>query len=150
MSKPIWLEHALKDEGVHEVRGGETPRIIEMHSHCSLHAKEDEIPWCAAAVNCWLEECGIPGTKSAAARSFLQWGIELPEPKEGCIVVIQQRKAGQDTATGSTSGYHVGLWIGQDAERVWIFGGNQSDSVKKSGFGLNGYRVCGYRWPERA
>lgn len=146
--KPIWLEHALKDEGVREVRGGENPRIIEMHDHCTLHAKEDEIAWCAAAVCCWLEECGIPSTKSAAARSFLSWGKELPEPKEGCICIIQQRQVGTDSATGSTSGYHVGLWLGQDAERVYLWGGNQSDSVKKSGFGLKSYRVCGYRWPE--
>lgn len=145
--KPLWLEQALKDDGIKEVRGGENPRIIEMHDHCSLHAKEDEIAWCAAAVCCWLEEVGIKSTKSAAARSFLKWGTELTEPKEGCICVIQQRIAGQDQATGSTSGFHVGLWIGQDAERVYLFGGNQSDSVKKSSFGLKSYRVCGYRWP---
>lgn len=148
MSKPIWLEHALKDNGIHEIRGGENPRIIEMGSYTTLKPKEDEIPWCSDAVCAWMEESGITSTKSAAARSWLNWGIELAEPREGCVCVIQQRTAGQDAATGSTSGFHVGLWLGQDAERVYLFGGNQSDSVKKSGFGLKSYRVCGYRWPK--
>lgn len=41
--KPIWLLHAEKDAGVTEVRGGENPRIIEMFTHTSYHAKEDEM-----------------------------------------------------------------------------------------------------------
>jgi uncharacterized protein (TIGR02594 family) len=147
--KPIWFENALKDAGTHEVDGkGNNPRIIEMFTHCSYQAKEDVVPWCAAAVCCWLEEVGIPSTHSAAAASFLEWGVELPEPREGCICVIQQRYKGQDKATGSSSGYHVGLWAGQSADAVTLFGGNQSDSVKYSNFRLNSYRVCGYRWPE--
>ena len=57
--KPTWLEHAMKDAGITEVRGGENPRIIEMHTYCTLKAKEDEIAWCSAAVCCWMEEVGI-------------------------------------------------------------------------------------------
>lgn len=148
--KPIWLEHAFKDEGILEKRGGENPRIIEMFTHTSFHAKEDEVPWCSAAVCCWLEEVMYPSTKSAAAASWLTYGQELKEPKEGCICVIQQRYKGTDQKTGSRSGYHVALWLGQDEERVYLFGGNQSDSVKKSGFNLNSYRVLSYRWPEGA
>jgi len=148
MSNPIWLEHALKDAGVHEIKGGETPRIIEMHDHCTLHAKEDEIAWCSAAVCCWLEEMGIPSTKSAAARSWLNWGVELDKPKEGCICVIQHKNSAPDLATGSTSGYHVALWLGQDNYYIYLWGGNQGDSVKQSKFPLGSYRVCGYRWPE--
>lgn len=146
--KPIWLVHALKDEGIKEKRGGENPRIIEMFTHCTYQAKEDEVPWCSAAVCAWLEECFVTSTKSAAAKSWLTWGVELKEPREGCVCIIQQRYLGQDKKTGSASGYHVALWLGQDAERVYLFGGNQSDSVKKSGFNLNSYRVLGYRWPE--
>lgn len=148
MSTPIWLEHARKDAGLREIRGGESPRIIAMHDHCSLHAKEDEIAWCSAAVCCWLEEVGIPSIKSAAAKSWLSWGVALETPREGCVCVIHQKTAGRDAATGSTSGYHVGLWLGQDQDRVYLWGGNQSDTVKKSGFGLGSYEVCGYRWPE--
>lgn len=149
MSKPIWLEHALLDSGVKEIDGsGNNPRIVEMDSHTSLKAKEDSVPWCAAAVNCWLEECGITGTDSAAAKSFLTWGKELTVPREGCVVVIQQRSSGSDAATGSASGYHVALFVGQDAGHIYLYGGNQSDQCKQSSFPLAKYRICGYRWPE--
>lgn len=145
--KPPWYEHALEDEFCREIRGGENKRIIKMHSHCSLKAKEDEIAWCAAAVNCWLEERGIPGTNSAAAKSFLTWGVELEQPKEGCIVVIQRRTEGPDQATGSTSGCHVALFVKQDASHIYLYGGNQGDQVKQSSFPLSKYRVLAYRWP---
>lgn len=145
--KPIWLVHAEKDAGTKEKRGGENPRILEYFTHTTYHAKEDEVPWCSAAVCCWLEEVMYPSTKSAAAKSWLDYGVELKEPREGCICVIQQRYTGKDKATGSSSGYHVALWLDQDADHVTLFGGNQSDSVKVSSFNLNSYRVCGYRWP---
>jgi|SRR6185369_14982654 len=145
---PIWLEHAFKDSGITEKRGGENPRIIEMHDHCSLHAKEDEIAWCSAAVCCWMEEVGIPSTRSAAAKSWLDWGVPLEAPREGCVCVIRQKNKGADAATGSTSGYHVALWLAEADGRVYLWGGNQGDSVKKSSFGLGSYEVCGYRWPE--
>lgn len=145
---PIWLEHAYKDAGLREIRGGESPRIIEMHSHCTLKAKEDEIPWCAAAVCCWLEECSIDSTKSAAAKSFLDWGVKLDTPREGCVCVIRQKQKGHDAATGSASGYHVALWLAEVNNYVYLWGGNQGDTVKKSGFNLASYEICGYRWPE--
>lgn len=147
MSNPIWLEHAFKDKDVHEIRGGENPRIIEMGSYTTLKPKEDEIPWCSDAVCAWMEECGIPSTKSAAAKSWLEWGIALNEPRVGCVCVIQQKTTGQDKATGSSSGYHVALLLDVDADYVYLFGGNQSDRVKKSAFPLSKYRICGYRWP---
>lgn len=145
---PIWLEHAYKDAGLREIRGGESPRIIEMFTHTTYHAKEDEVAWCSAGACTWLEECGIPSPHSAAAKSWLSWGVPLNEPREGCICVILQKGKGHDSSTGSTSGYHVGLWLGEDKEKVYLWGANQSDSVKKSGFFLRSYEICGYRWPE--
>lgn len=147
MSKPVWFEHALQDRGVAEIRGGENPRIIEMGSYTTLKPTEDETPWCSDAVCAWMEEVGISSTKSAAARSWLTWGVELTEPREGAVVVIQQKVAGHDAATGSTSGFHVGLLSAIGADYVTIFGGNQSDSVKYSRFPLSKYTVRGMRWP---
>lgn len=148
MSSPIWLVHALKDNGLREVRGGENPRIIEMDSYTTLKAKEDEIAWCSAALCCWFEEVHISSTKSAAAISWATWGKGLDEPKEGCVCVVRHKKSGNDKATGSTSGYHVALWLGQDRDYVYLFGGNQSDSVKKSSFPLKDYEIVALRWPE--
>jgi len=145
---PPWLDHALKDAGVKEIRGGENPRIIEMFTYTTYHAKEDEIAWCSAGLCAWLEESGIPSTKSAAARSWLDWGTTINLPRKGCICIIRQRRSSKDKATGSTSGFHVGLWLNEENGYVRLWGCNQSDSVKESSFPLSKYEIMGYRWVE--
>lgn len=147
MSKPKWLEIAEGEIGVAEKRGGENPRILDYHAATSLRAREDEIPWCASFVNWCLREAGIPGTNSAAAISFASWGDRITEPREGCVTVIRQRKKGQDQATGSASGNHVAFFKKIENGRIFLLGGNQSDSVKVSSFGLGSYDVTTYRWP---
>lgn len=142
-----WMEIAAGELGVHEIRGGENKRIIEYHSTTGLAAKEDEIPWCSSFVNWVMRKAGIEGTGSAAARSWLNWGVALEEPKEGCVTVIRQKTAGQNKETGSASGYHVAFFAGIADNRIKLLGGNQSDSVKLSTFGLGSYQVVGYRWP---
>lgn len=146
--KPKWLEIAEREVGQHEVKGGENPRILEYHAATTFGAKEDEIPWCAAFV-CWcLEQSGTPSTKSAAAISYATWGTKLREPREGCITVIRQKAKGADAATGSSSGNHVAFFDHIADGRIYLLGGNQSDSVKVSGFNLASYEVVAYRWPE--
>ena len=143
-----WLEIALKEIGVKEIRGGENARIIEYHASTTLKAREDEIPWCSSFVNWVMTQAGYKGTNSAAAKSWLSWGKEIPKPEKGCICVIKKKSAGSDAATGSASGYHVGFFVSEDANYVYLIGGNQSDQVKISGFNLRAYDICGYRMPE--
>lgn len=120
------LEIAKKEIGVKEIQGGENPRILEYHKACTLKAKEDEIPWCSAFVNWCLDQVGIKGTNLANASSFLEWGEELKQPIEGCVVVIKSSK--------TNSGYHVGFFNGFEGNYVKVIGGNQSDQVKESYF----------------
>lgn len=145
--KPKWLEIAEKEMGVKEVRGGENPRIIEYHATTSYGAKEDEIAWCSSFVNWCMIQAGIKGTNSAAAKSWLDWGTVLDTPQVGCVCVIKLKTKKDDPATGTTSGYHVGLWKKTEGGRVSLVGGNQSDQVKVSSFGLGTYEICGYRQP---
>lgn len=144
--KPKWLEIAEGEIGQHEVRGGENPRILLYHSTTTLKAKEDEIPWCSSFVNWCVTSAGIQGTNSAAAKSWLDWGVAC-EPKEGAICVIKSKAAGSDHATGSASGYHVGFYLKEEEGRLSLLGGNQADSVKVSSFGLGAYEIVGIRWP---
>ena len=146
--KPAWLEIAEKEIGVTEKKGGENPRILAYHATTSLKAREDEIPWCSSFVNWCMAIAGIAGTGSAAAISWAAWGQRLTEPREGCVVVIRQRKKGTDQATGSSSGNHVAFFKKIEGGRIFLLGGNQSDSVKVSSFGLASYDVIAYRWPE--
>lgn len=150
MSKPKYYEIAEKEIGVKEVRGGENPRIIEYHSTTTLKAREDEIAWCSSFVNWCIEKAGLKGTKSAAAISWAAWGERVTDPREGDIVVIRQKSKGHDQATGSTSGNHVGFFVRIQDHRIYILGGNQSDSVKVSSFGLGSYDVIAYRRHDEA
>jgi uncharacterized protein (TIGR02594 family) len=145
--EPKYLVIARKEIGVHEVRGGENPRILEYFRATTFPAKEDEIAWCSAFINWCMKQAGISGTHSAAARSWLTWGKAITVPQIGCVCVIQQKVAGKDPATGSTSGFHVALWLGEKDGFVSLLGGNQSDQVKISQFPLDKYKVQGYRLP---
>lgn len=131
-----WLWVAMEEEGVHETPGPEhTGRILEYHAITTLKASDDETPWCAAFVGWCLEQAGIRSTRSAAAKSYLQWGYELSGPVEGCIAVLERNGR-----------HHVGFWVGQDVSRIRLFGGNQRNRVGEVGFARSSYKVT-YRWP---
>lgn len=136
--KPRWYEIAEGEVGIKEIPGDKAEaRIIEYHSHTTLKATSDEVAWCSAFVNFCVDRAGLKGTHSAAARSWLQWGVPV-QPTEGCIVVMSR---GSNPAQG-----HVGFYAGENASLVRILGGNQHDSVCYSYFPKS--HVLGYRWPE--
>ncbi|MFS0738594.1 TIGR02594 family protein [Sphingomonas sp. 1P06PA] len=142
-----WLEIAKAEIGIREdaLPGKHTQRIIDYHATTTLRATDDETPWCSSFVNWVVEQGGGTGTKSALARSWLDWGRKLDKPQSGCIIVIKKRTPGFTSATGSTTGYHVGFYVSGDEKTVRILGGNQSDQVKYSNFGLAGYEIKGCR-----
>lgn len=133
-----WLRIAYGEIGVHETPGpAATKRILEYHSVTTLRATSDEVAWCSAFL-CWcLEQAGIESTRSAAAISWLDWGYEITEPKEGCIVILTRSK---DVTKG-----HVGLWIGESDDAVCLLGGNQRNEVCEEMFPKS--KIRGYRWP---
>jgi uncharacterized protein (TIGR02594 family) len=146
-----WMATAVAELGVHEesLPGQHNRRIIEYHSTTTLRATDDETPWCSSFVNWVMKTAGYRGTNSAAAKSWLDWGIKLTTPQNGAIVVIKRKKSGTDHATGSSSGFHVGFWVSETSTHIRLLGGNQSDQVKYSNFSLSGYEVKGYRWPNQ-
>jgi len=147
-AKP-WMSIAEAEVGVREnaAAGQHNKRIIEFHKSTSLRATEDEVPWCSSFVNWVMIESGRTGTKSAAAKSWLNWGTELDTPRVGAITVIKKKVAGADKATGSSSGFHVAFFVSATNTQLRLLGGNQSDSVKYSNFLLSKYDIKGHRWP---
>lgn len=134
-----WVEAANEELGQAEIVGKKhNPRVIEYHQSTSLKAQTDEIAWCAAFINWVLIECGITGTTSAAAQSFLKWGDKLEEPKLGCICVL---KRGSKAWMG-----HVGIVVKFDDDYVWLLGGNQSNMVCVRKYSRS--KELGYRWPQ--
>lgn len=138
MQNPEWLDTALRELGTAEIPGpASNPRVIEYHKSTTLKATDDAVPWCSAFA-CWcMEETGIRSPRSARARDWLTWGVELKEPLHGCIVVL---KRGSNPAQG-----HVGFYLASSSIRVLVLGGNQGDRVCKVWFPMD--RVLGYRWP---
>ncbi|UES60204.1 TIGR02594 family protein (plasmid) [Roseibium aggregatum] len=134
---PQWYKIAFEELNTTEFSGDDhNPRIIEYHSTTTLKARADEVPWCSSFVNWCVEQAGLAGTKSAAARSWLQWGTGLAQPQKGCIVVLSSSR-------GPTSG-HVGFFVRQEGNHVLLLGGNQNNSVNFSSYSRS--RLLGYRW----
>jgi uncharacterized protein (TIGR02594 family) len=146
MNDPIWLKQARKYIGIAEVNGPHNnPAIIKFLDQADgkLDGKtlqgirDDATPWCATFVSAVLEEAGFQSTRSAWARSYLNWGVKISGPALGAIVVFER---------GPTSG-HVGFIVGKDRNgNIIVLGGNQGDMVKLSPF--NRRRVLAYRWPK--
>jgi uncharacterized protein (TIGR02594 family) len=123
--------------GVREVPGApDTPRILEYHDCTSLDACDDETPWCSSFVNWVIKQAGFKGTGSAAARSWLSWGVPADKPVRGCVVILKR---------GAPPSGHVAIYDGDNGALVVCIGGNQGDAVKFSSFRKSD--VLGYRIP---
>jgi len=130
-------EIAKKEMGVSEIEGSKhNPKIIDYHATTKGKATTDEISWCSAFVNWCFLKAGIIGTNAANARSWLKWGVEVKEPKEGDVVVFWRNK--KDSWEG-----HVAFFVRFDGNYVVCLGGNQSNKVCKANYLKS--RVLGYR-----
>lgn len=138
--EPVWLTIARREIGVRERHGdAHNSRILQYHDATRLHAKADEVPWCAAFV-CWvLERAGFASTRSAAAASYATYGQPC-ELVPGAIVVFGKA----DPDAGGTG--HVAFCVGVDGEDVLVLGGNQNDQVNIARRPKS--RIVAVRWPE--
>lgn len=145
-----WLNIAFAERGIREASepGQHNARILDYHRTTTLKATDDETPWCSSFVNWVMIQSGRKGTNNALAKSWLEWGVSVKEPKKGDIVVIKQKTGGSNQATGSRSGYHVGFYLALSPTHIKIFGGNQSNKVKETSYSLKSYDVMGYRRPQ--
>ena len=105
------------------------PFIQWCHELVELGTRQpDEVPWCSSFVNAIAFMCGLPRSKSAAARSWLSVGepVGLDVAKVGDIVVL---KRGTQAWQG-----HVGFFAGVVANQVRVLGGNQGNAVSVATF----------------
>jgi uncharacterized protein (TIGR02594 family) len=150
---PPWLQVAEGELGVHEIPGPKSEsRIIEYHATTTLMATSDEVPWCSSFMNWAMSQVKIRGTGSAAARSWLRWGVRLGVPAFGCVAVLSRdgNQPAQLTRDELTTGRylpgHVGPWIGDvNSTTIRLIGGNQGDAVSIANFPKS--RLLGYFWP---
>lgn len=139
MKTPEWIKIALKELDQAEVAGSaRNPRIIEYHATTALSAQSDEVPWCSSFCNWVFKQCGIKGTGSAMARSWIGWGVPCEAPVEGCVVILAR---GHNPVLG-----HVGFCVGCLGNNILILGGNQNDKVSIQSFPM--IKVIACRWPK--
>ena len=140
---PEWYRLARRElaDGIEEwgEPGEHNPRIIEYHASVPAGFTENEVPWCSSFVNWCMEQAGITGTNSAAARSWERWGKKLAEPKVGAIAVFWRES--------KTSGLgHVGFFVSEKTHSITVLGGNQGDRVSVAAYPKE--KLLGYRWPK--
>lgn len=82
----------------------------------------DEVPWCSAFLVYIFQQCGIETTANAAALSWLNFSENTDQPKLGDVVVLGWPKE-------TKANHHVGLFIREKAEVVYILAGNQHNEV---------------------
>lgn len=139
MAEPAWLIVAGNYLGTMEVVGkGSTPAIMGWAKRLGGWVREfytdDDIPWCALFINACLDEVGLKGTGSLAAKSFEAWQLALTTPSLGAILVFTRAGGG-----------HVGFYLGETATRYRVRGGNQSNAVTDTW--IDKARLTAIRWP---
>lgn len=124
LSPYIWAtKERLK--GILEIAGKalNNPRIVWYHAFTTLKATDDETPWCSSFMCAAAESSGFPSTRSAAAKSWLNYGEE--GTGEIGEIAIFSRLGGNHVAF-INSKYRKG------DKNVEVIGGNQKNSVTVS------------------
>lgn len=134
-----WIIEAKKYIGLKEIPGSKHNGIIvKWLTDLKAWWKDDETPWCGVFVaHCMsFVDLYIPKYYMRAKAWSEDWGITLPLPTEGCVVVFDRKGGG-----------HVGFVLGiSDDNLLVVLGGNQGNSVSVAKFDRN--RVIGYYWPK--
>lgn len=151
MIGPAWLDIAYRElrAGVREIAGGEHhPRILKYGEAVTLKVTTDEIHWCSNFTNFCIEEAGLEPTRSAAARSWLDWGVELDpvHPAFGAVLIFARGKGRQPGPEVRDAPGHVNFFWGHgDPGKMLGLGGNQGDAVTIEAYPV--HRLLSVRWP---
>jgi uncharacterized protein (TIGR02594 family) len=118
-----WMPFAIAEIGVDETNN--VGRIKEFHKVGGGTMQEVSVAWCASFINWCLIQAGITGTRSAASRSFVNFGVSVKDKiPYGAIAVFG--------VPGSGKG-HVAFVIADKGDKLEVVGGNQSDKDHRSG-----------------
>lgn len=125
MTNPAY-KLAEADIGTLELAKGDNPKVLKYFADVGHSwVKHDETAWCAAFVGAMLKRAGMPHTGKLNARSYLNWGDEIPlaDAQKGDIVVFWRG------SKGGAEG-HVGFYAGQIGDKILVLGGNQKNQVR--------------------
>lgn len=129
---------ALKEYGISEILGqGTNPRVLEYFKESGNEwVKNDETAWCSAFISFLAKQCNLARSTRLNARSWLEVGIEIAKPEIGDVVILWR--------ISKTSPFgHVGLFVSEMGEYIFVLGGNQNNRVCIQAFLKS--QVLGYR-----
>lgn len=120
---PMMLVEMRNLTGTLEARGTRNnPTIIGWAKETGVGGyKRDSVPWCGLAMAIAAKRANWPhkpGGNALWARNWAEWGLPVPVPMLGDVLVFARGKGG-----------HVALYVGEDATHFHIIGGNQMDAV---------------------
>lgn len=98
--------------------------------------RDDETAWCGAFANWVLATNKVKTSGKLTARSFLNVGTKIDNPKPGDLVIFWR----EDPASWKG---HVGFFIREDKGLVYTLGGNQGNCVCIQAY--NKDQVLGFR-----
>ncbi len=128
---------ALQQIGIKEDNGtADNLEVLKYFEGTALANPHDQISWCSAFVNWVCKQANLPHTNSLVAKSWLKIGKPVVLPKLGDIVILWREDK------QSWKG-HVGFFIAERGDKVYILGGNQSDMVCIAPYKIE--QVLGYR-----
>ncbi|TDQ27617.1 TIGR02594 family protein [Tenacibaculum caenipelagi] len=133
------IEIALSQIGIKEIVGRQdNPEVLKYFNEIGYDGSKlkDETAWCSAFANWVCKKAGLPYTCKLNARSWLKVGCKTDTPRIGDIVVLWREKP--DSWKG-----HVGFFIREDVDYIYVLGGNQSNQVKISAYSK--YKLLEYR-----
>jgi uncharacterized protein (TIGR02594 family) len=132
------LLEMLSQYGLSEYAGSNhNPEILAMFDEIGFDwIDDDETAWCSACLNYFCKKLGYERSGKLDARSWLRMPIHVLKPTLGDIVVLWR-----DSPT-SWKG-HVGLFISQRANVIYVLGGNQGNQISIMPYSTS--RVLGYR-----
>lgn len=111
---------------------------MQFHHLVSKSIVDDETSWCSTGLNFWADQCGLPKSNSAAARSWMKVGKETKNPSVETNTITVLWRNSPDSWQG-----HVGIFLHQDDKFVYLLGANQGDTVGVNAFDKN--RVLAHR-----
>ncbi len=134
----IW---ALSQARFQEIVGNkDNPEILKYFDIMGFDGSElhDETSWCSAFVNWVCIKANLPYSGELTARSWLNVGHEVDKGHQeiGDVVVFWRE------SPHSWKG-HVGFYLREDKDWIYVLGGNQNDQVKFSAYRKN--RLLQYR-----
>jgi uncharacterized protein (TIGR02594 family) len=132
------LKVALGQYGTRGIWGKESEeQVLKYYHDIGFEwVQDDDLAWCAGFLNWCLLQGGYKFLKSLRARDFLNYGVEISKPEIGDIVIFW--RISKDSVWG-----HVGFYICETDNVIYILGGNQSNSVDIAPFPKT--QVLGYR-----